>query len=168
MDSVCDMGMHMYMCMCVMSVVVVRVVWRLGHVAQPGLKTHACRSVAVKHFVDMSKRCTLRVFVYDVSVPHLEHQLARGGAFYGMSSDAPGTSCLEAPCQYDTFSAANVRAFTTEVPVYQRIVSLCPRELDPSAADLLLVVSGMNRIYAPCDHVQRLPQSGTCKHRWQL
>ena len=82
--------------------------------------------------------CRLRIFVYEHVLRHLTHELHSVGSFFGWS-DVHNASCLEAPCSYDSFSAANVRAFTSEIPMYQRIMSQCPRATRPEDADLFIV-----------------------------
>lgn len=57
----------------------------------------------------------------------------------GQEAFAKNVSCLEAPCQFDSFITHNTRQYTSEVPIYQRLVSTCPLVTDPENADLFLV-----------------------------
>ena len=86
--------------------------------------------------------CTLRMFVYESYLPHLEVQ-QKSGAFFGFSSPEAehgrNTSCLEGPCSYASFSWMNIRQYTAEIPIYQRLMASCPTTTDPNAADLFLV-----------------------------
>ena len=86
-------------------------------------------------------RCRLRLYVYKAFLPHLQLQ-RRSGRFFSLQSDTGSihnTSCLEGRCQYGTFGLHNVRQYTSEVPIYRRLVSQCPTTLDPEKADMFLI-----------------------------
>ena len=100
--------------------------------------------------------CRLRVYLYEEHVSSLQRQL-RGvtGNFFGWanscerhricaanlshSASSDNASCLEKQCTYSTFTYANTYTFTTDVPIYKRLVSACPLTKDPAAADVFLV-----------------------------
>lgn len=86
--------------------------------------------------------CILRTFVYESYLPHLEVQ-QKSGAFFGFSSpeaeQGGSMSCLVGPCSYVSFSWMNIRQYTAEIPIYQRLMTSCPTTTDPNAADLFLV-----------------------------
>lgn len=89
-----------------------------------------------------SRPCRLRIFEYKSFLPHLQLQQASGKFFgYSKSLDDAGqnTSCLEGPCEYGSFGFNNVRQYTSEVPVYRRLISRCPTTTDPEMADVFLV-----------------------------
>ena len=86
--------------------------------------------------------CRMRVYVYHEHSPSLQMQ-RNSGRHFGFSSMQAGpshnVSCLEAACLYDTFNLNNVRQYTSEVPVYHRLVTTCPLTRDPEEADVFLV-----------------------------
>mmetsp|Transcript_70084 Transcript_70084/g.116388 ORF Transcript_70084/g.116388 Transcript_70084/m.116388 type:complete len:458 (-) Transcript_70084:169-1542(-) len=98
--------------------------------------------------------CRLRIFVYSLNStawhhiwpkltqpPLLPNTLIESKAAerFGLNP-VTNVSCLHAQCQYDSFSSlSNIRAFTSEVPVYDGLLSKCTLVADPSRADILLV-----------------------------
>ena len=87
-------------------------------------------------------RCRLRVYVYQGYLPHLRQQ-QRSGRFFGfpttIKSPRGNVSCLEAPCSFDTFEWNNIRQYTSEVPIYERLVTACSVVNDAEQADVFLV-----------------------------
>ena len=94
------------------------------------------------HAHGSSFRCRLRVYVYQGLLAHLRQQ-QRSGRFFGfpttINSPRVNVSCLEAPCSFDTFEWNNIRQYTSEVPIYERLVTMCPVVSDAEQADVFLV-----------------------------
>ena len=84
--------------------------------------------------------CRARVYLYESYLKHLQLQ-QHSGRFFGFpkSERSGNASCLEAPCRFDSFTTYNVRQYTSEVPIYRRIVSKCPLVSEPEKADIFLV-----------------------------
>lgn len=91
--------------------------------------------------------CSLRTYVYPHLQPYLEHQLRTAHLFLPLPDAhlaAPGApknvSCLQRPCAYNSsFKDWNIRQYTAEAAIYERIVAQCPLVADPSQADMYLV-----------------------------
>ena len=89
-----------------------------------------------------SFECRLRIYVYENYATHLQEQ-QHSGRHFGYPGVAPdpsrNVSCLEAPCIFDSFGYNNIRQYTAEVPIYQRLVTACKTTTDPDSADVFLV-----------------------------
>ena len=78
--------------------------------------------------------CRLKIYVYRQFLHHLQQQ-QHSGRWFGFSDTRRVTgatrnvtrnvSCLEGPCIFNGFKYLNVRQYTSEVPIYQRLVTAC-------------------------------------------
>jgi hypothetical protein len=92
--------------------------------------------------------CRLKIYVYRQFLHHLQQQ-QHSGRWFGFSDTRRVTgatrnvtrnvSCLEGPCIFNGFKYLNVRQYTSEVPIYQRLVTACTVVDEPERADIYLV-----------------------------
>ena len=92
--------------------------------------------------------CSMRLFIYNLNAQRsapapgvherstpLSRQLAFGVRVFGNQS----ISCLEGACVSQSWGNMTARQYTGEVPIYQRLLQLCPVVNDPTHADLFVV-----------------------------
>ena len=95
--------------------------------------------------------CQLRMFVYHTHLAKMNALFRYGRHFDEVFIEdeqeqlavfrnwSRASSCLEKRCYYNSFGFHNNRAFTGDVPIYDRLMSTCPQVDDPAQADFFLV-----------------------------
>ena len=89
--------------------------------------------------------CDLKLFVYDSLLTNNSNTLKFGRYFSNTTVDGQ-KNCLISTCQYNDFSRANVRVFTSDVPVYLELRKACPIVNDPAEADAFIVPALMGTV----------------------